>query len=125
MITMGICLAVSIVCIIVLSLILYVTIQEVKDLKSEIRSAINIGNTLEVISSNTIDQGLNLGAIRDSVNDWENAWEVKYKELAEHVEQNLIKNNNLMTQIRIEQRKAANKSVFDRKENEDEQTDSD
>lgn len=125
MITMGICLAVSIVCIIVLSLILYVTIQEVKDLKSEIRSAINIGNTLKVISSNTIDQGLNLGAIRDSVNDWENAWEVKYKELAEHVEQNLIKNNNLMTRIHIEQRKATNKSVFDRKENEDEQTDSD
>jgi len=125
MVTMGICLAISIICIIVLSLILYVTIQEVKDLKSEIRSAINIGNTLDVISSNTIDQGLNLGAIRDSVNDWENAWEDRYKKLAEHVEQNLIKNNNLMTQIRIEQRKAANKSVFDRKENEDEQTDSD
>lgn len=125
MVTMGICLAASIVCIIVLSLILYVTIQEVKDLKSEIRSAINIGDTLEVISSNTIDQGLNLGAIRDSVNDWENAWEDKYKELAEHVEQNLIKNNNLMTQIRIEQRKAANKSVFDGKENTNVQNDSD
>lgn len=112
------------ICMIITLVILYVVVQELKDQKKENKELIR---KLKELQSLVYQYGTSIstmGDLRDSLNALAQEFQDISKKNAS-IKTDLVRTNNLITRTRIEVRKLSDKSIFDRKETQDEQNDRD
>ena len=109
------------ICMIITLVILYVVVQELKDQKKEIKE---LKKEMSEFHYLIMQYGSSISGLRDGMNTLTQEFQDILKKNAS-IKTDIIRANNLITRTKIEVRKLADKSVFDRKEPQDEQNDRD